>query len=806
MITYPAAHTAKLKSSVIDIDWLFHLKNDNAGYVYIASKDRTVGSNRYYGIVEDSGEISRDLDLINCKASVGSISVSCIDSYKNSTLTAELLHNGTDYYINQEVEIYECANDETTLANCPLIFQGRLKEIDLSGNGCVLIIEQWTPFDHIKIPSTRSSKGVFEPIVYGDFEQDIEENFYSSKKVFPCPFHIRKANKLYFVTHQEITGDAELMYYDSKLDKFIPITSAGANTEAAGDVNVANVPTTLTRTFRFRPVGSAAGNDFSTALQAWDSEDNLMGTTDGTSASHLIDSGASFQTRNVPDGAKIINTTDKTETTVVGVDSETDLELADDIFVSGEDYRIYIEGASKESSYSHYPSSGTHSVATSGSDVTEEYSLNLEFIEPTGKFTALRIHVQASVTGDYSECSLQPNLSEIDLVNNIYSKGTNLIQVTAEEISIIGDDHTETRANETTDTANNIFSEYVAANYVLPSYIELIAKFFADYDAGTGNETIAGWVRVHDVYLRGTISLDFTNEAEAAEKFIEDLEYMYCGADGLDADFTDGSGNPALSINEVHRDIMNRFGGVDYDNDYMTNWADLVTARSGWDVRLWILEPVFLKEVLEKLQFEGCFIFVLTADSDGSGNAGGRYIFVQNTYSSGDVVYTFTKDDYTNLNIGHTDVFEIITKTVYRYNRHPATDRYLGEVEYGDTEASRSDLWNLGTSHSETIDLDYLIGSANSISDVYDGGVDDDTLNESIVLYRDNLQSEPKIMIDVDIVNKSMTDIEFGDIIQFNDTNVNPYGETWSNLYFMIVSERRTKDSLSITCREVYRT
>jgi hypothetical protein len=169
-ITFPAAHSAKLKSSSVDIDWLFHFKNDNAGYVYLSSKDRTVGTNRYYGIVEDSGEITRDLDLINCKASIGEISISCIDNYKGSTLSAELLHNGTDYYINQEVKIYECANDETTLANCALIYEGRLKEVDLGRNTCTLVIEQQTPFDHIQIPNAVSTVNhVYSPVAYGDY-------------------------------------------------------------------------------------------------------------------------------------------------------------------------------------------------------------------------------------------------------------------------------------------------------------------------------------------------------------------------------------------------------------------------------------------------------------------------------------------------------------------------------------------------------------------------------------------------------------------------------------------------------------
>ena len=808
-ITFPAAYSAQLKNSVIDVDWLFHFKNNNDGYVYLSSKDRTVGTTRYYGIIEDSGEISKDLDLINCKASIGEISISCVDNYRNGKLSAELLHNGTDVYINQQVLIYECINNESTLANCPKLYEGRLKEIDIQGNNIVLVIEQWTPFDHITIPNVKSVRGTYQPVAYGDFEQDVEENFYTSKSVFPCPFYKREANKLYFLTHQAITGTAGLMYYDSKLDKFLPITSAGANTEVVGSVNIANVPTALARTFRFRPTGSAAGQEFNNALASWDSEVNLTGTTTSTSATKLVDSGATFVTDNVAVGHKVINTTDDTETTVAAIDSQTQIEVTDDIFVSGEGYELYIEGTSKESSYAFYPNGGTHTVATAGADVTEEYSLMLKFEEPTGKFTALRIHAQATVTGDYSECVIQPNSSEIDLVNNIYSMGTNLIQVTISEISGAGADYTETRVNVTEDAANNLITDYIAANYVLPPYIELIAKYFADYNAGTGNETISGWVRVHDVYLRGTVSLDFTTEAEAAEKFITDLEYLYCGSDGLDADYTDGPGTPAIEVHQVHRDIMNRFAGVDFDNDYMANWIDaspgaydLDVARDNWKVRLWLLEPEPLKDVLDKLQFEGCFIFTLTADSDGSGTPGGRYIWVQDTYDADDVIQTLGEADYTDLSIGHTDVFEIITKSTYNFNRHPALNKFIGETSY-DNNADQA-LYNLSDSHFESIDLDYLVNSRSTNNNIYTGS--DTVPNSSIALYRDNIQSEPKIMVDCEIVNKSKSNVEYGDIIKFSDTNVLPYGKAWANLWFMVIREARSKHGVSITAREVYRT
>ena len=64
------------------------------------------------------------------------------------------------------------------------------------------------------------------------------------------------------------------------------------------------------------------------------------GTADGTTADHLINSGATFVTDGVEIGQVVANITDQTFATVTAVNSETDLTLSDDIFVSGEKYTV----------------------------------------------------------------------------------------------------------------------------------------------------------------------------------------------------------------------------------------------------------------------------------------------------------------------------------------------------------------------------------------------------------------------------------------------------------------------------------
>ena len=65
-----------------------------------------------------------------------------------------------------------------------------------------------------------------------------------------------------------------------------------------------------------------------------------QGTADGTTANKLVNSGATFATDGVIIGAMVKNTTDNTYASVTAIDSETQLSLDADIFVSGEDYII----------------------------------------------------------------------------------------------------------------------------------------------------------------------------------------------------------------------------------------------------------------------------------------------------------------------------------------------------------------------------------------------------------------------------------------------------------------------------------
>ena len=68
------------------------------------------------------------------------------------------------------------------------------------------------------------------------------------------------------------------------------------------------------------------------------------GTTDGTTASKLVDSGAAFDTDGTVIGMTAYNTTDTTDAIITAIDSASTLSIDSDIFVSGETYEIGPDG------------------------------------------------------------------------------------------------------------------------------------------------------------------------------------------------------------------------------------------------------------------------------------------------------------------------------------------------------------------------------------------------------------------------------------------------------------------------------
>jgi len=94
------------------------------------------------------------------------------------------------------------------------------------------------------------------------------------------------------------------------------------------------------------------------------------GTTTSGSATQLIDNTATFLTNGVQLGMIVVNTTDGTQTTVIGIENDTTLTVANNIFaVTAKAYVIY--GGEQEGAVLYIGTAGDLKVETvAGDEVT----------------------------------------------------------------------------------------------------------------------------------------------------------------------------------------------------------------------------------------------------------------------------------------------------------------------------------------------------------------------------------------------------------------------------------------------------
>lgn len=307
-------------------------------------------------------------------------------------------------------------------------------------------------------------------------------------------------------------------------------------------------------------------------------------------------------------------------------------------------------------------------------------------------------------------------------------------------------------------------------------------------------------LRVFDarLYLKG--NLDFANNKEASIQVIDGIDHLYCGADGLTNSFSGGSGVADTGL-EAHRDLLVRFAGFDDSDGNIYNYdanLDIEAARitTAWNIRWWALEPVELKKVLEQLQYEFGFIFKFRHDGTGS------YWYVKDSYSSGDVTQTLSKSDITNLQINNTPFSELLTQMEISYEKHPAEGRYLSSQTSKDTTNNPRTTWNIQS--KENISEVKLDMNVNKPGNTNPGGGDP---NDGFADYYMNIFGDIKKIINCEIVNPAKGyNLETGDIVQFSDVGVDPFGHSWTESgaqYYMITDLQRSPGKIKIQAREV---
>lgn len=191
-------------------------------------------------------------------------------------------------------------------------------------------------------------------------------------------------------------------------------------------------------------------------------------------------------------------------------------------------------------------------------------------------------------------------------------------------------------------------------------------------------------------------------DEESILNALDQIKSVYIGNNGLTASYTGGSGT-VKRPHEAHRDLLARY--TDYDESSIDGFTSLDTSHNHWRIRFWETEPKSLEDVLNKLQYEGGFIFTHE-------NGSGRYIHIKDGYGSSDINATLKRNDISNIKISHLPISGVITKRKIEYHRHPAGKGYLDEVEITNPTVRSNYIEISGSDSKEGIKtdkLDYLV-------------------------------------------------------------------------------------------------
>lgn len=313
-----------------------------------------------------------------------------------------------------------------------------------------------------------------------------------------------------------------------------------------------------------------------------------------------------------------------------------------------------------------------------------------------------------------------------------------------------------------------------------PSTIKLNLKIAAGSD-------LTAEARISDVDILITTNIDFTNPQEGMNE-AKSVEKLYSNNSGVDLIWTgETSGLGDIYPHNVFRTLLNLKAGWDAsaEDDVHVNGVDWssssIDTDRNWLVFWWSLKQLPLPDVLKQLQFEGGFIWVFDYTSS---TVDARIIYVKSSYSSADK--TLDGDYLSEIEIDTTPVSEIVTKRTFNYDRNPATGSYRGSNSKTNTNRGN---WNLATEENAIEqNLDWLYSSTNV---------------DSLLTYYDNIVGEPKIVGSCSLDSPEYWNLQVGDIVKFSNMEYDPYGKSWSSIYFMITGVTIQPDSFKINFREV---
>ena len=289
--------TAFTEKTVLKENWLFQLFYDDESatdFFGISYYDTTVESVDYKGCVLNKATIRESINLEKSTAKTSNVSLTISNFINSDGLHfSRAIYNSTNKYINRQVKIYIQPDDATAIADCVLIYTGRLEQLSHDQEKINLSIIAKRPWDKISIPSTKTSvTNKYFPVVYGAFTKNdtnaSSQGFATSRELYPVSVDKKGGESIYCLSprsYNSSTGhDARLHYYEKNLDVFIPIQLTTStftdSSESYQGGNAIRCSSDLSRSFKTKPINPSSDDQSTNPSNAYDQpyQDDLTGT------------------------------------------------------------------------------------------------------------------------------------------------------------------------------------------------------------------------------------------------------------------------------------------------------------------------------------------------------------------------------------------------------------------------------------------------------------------------------------------------------------------------------------------------
>lgn len=731
------------------------------GFLPLATSNLSIDDIFYHGVISNTGSIRDSIDLENSKAKTSNLSINAFNfNYKGSDLSTELLFGSYDYF-NYNVRVYSQLNDNSSLSNCLQIYQGRLINIQHNDLSLSLEITEKKPWDFLSLPLNKTNTNkTYVPVVYGNYTPETSTvsspDFVENANLFPVPVDRVQNNDFLCIAHKEISSDGRLHFFEknasnNNVQVFTPLDDVQNSSVSYDGANALKTHFDLHRNSKIKVISIDASEDYTKF------DDLGANTVDGDITTFSTLTEADFGT-------------------VTGSGSSQFGDILD---------------------FAYDVPQFSHEIQSMKVGVFVEYTLTASFVSD-GTST-----LQFSVF-DNTNGFLSIRAEQLTYSFDSGASGSAVIPNITGTSSTGGGSITGTNANPTLTITNSSITEYTSADRIagldgqLPN--KLVIRFNCLANQSTGGGSVINFdinVKVSSIYvipeLKIPVGVDsVVGQGLIANESINSVEYLYSGADGFNALYS-GDTDLIEHGHEALRDILVRFVGA--NNETPEGFSDLHIDRhvDNWKIRYWQLEPKNLQSILDKITYEFGFIFKYRADGSS------RVIYIkQSSELESLVVKTLNSRDIKNISIKSTSFSNLLTKMNINYEKHPAKNSYLSNVESSNNE-SRSKYNIKRNENIKEINLDMNVGTPASTPQT-DPNVD-------FYSYYNNIVGNVKKLISCEVVNNAKSySMETGDIIKFEDMPVNPFGHTWSqsgSQYYMITNLQRGIGSVKIECREV---